>query len=82
MIDPSALQLLLIVLTEMIVQAFEGRQNPAVYLRNLRVYDGTAGTLTKEPENGHFESTPTVWVIQNGKPALADQARMHEEERP
>ena len=67
---------------QMIVQAFEGRQNPAVYLRNLRVYDGTAGTLTKRPGSGHFESTPTVWVIRNGKPALADQARVNEEERP
>ena len=59
-----------------------GRQNPAVYLRNLRTYAGTAGTLTKQPGSGHFESTPTVWVIQNGKPALADQARVNEEVRP
>jgi ABC-type branched-subunit amino acid transport system substrate-binding protein len=60
---------------QMIVRAFEGRQNPAVYLRNLRAYDGTAGILTKQPGNGHFESTPTVWVIKNGKPALADDTR-------
>jgi ABC-type branched-subunit amino acid transport system substrate-binding protein len=60
---------------QMIVKAFEGGQNPAVYLRNLHTYDGTAGTLTKQPGNGHFESTPTVWVIKNGKPALADDTR-------
>jgi ABC-type branched-subunit amino acid transport system substrate-binding protein len=57
---------------QMIVKAFEEGQNPAVYLRNLDTYDGTAGTLTKQPGNGHFESTPTVWVIKNGKPALDD----------
>jgi branched-chain amino acid transport system substrate-binding protein len=60
---------------QMIAQAFEGGQNPAVYLRNLQTYDGTAGMLTKQPGNGHFESTPTVWVIKNGKPALADTTR-------
>lgn len=59
---------------QMIVQAFERQQNPAVYLRNLRVYDGTAGTLAKQPGSGHFESTPTVWVIKNGKPAFAHEA--------
>jgi ABC-type branched-subunit amino acid transport system substrate-binding protein len=57
---------------QMIVQAFERRQNPAVYLRNLRSFDGTAGPLTKLPGSGHFESAPAVWVIRNGKPALAD----------
>jgi ABC-type branched-subunit amino acid transport system substrate-binding protein len=67
---------------QMIVQAFERGQNPAVYLRNLHVYEGTAGALTKQPGSGHFESTPTVWVIQNGKPALADLARVNEEVRP
>jgi ABC-type branched-subunit amino acid transport system substrate-binding protein len=54
----------------MIVQAFERGQNPAVYLRNIRTYDGTAGTLTKQPGSGNFASTPAVWVIANGKPAL------------
>jgi len=55
----------------MLVQAFERGQNPAVYLRTLATYDGTAGTLTKKRGSGTFESTPAVWVIQNGKPALA-----------
>ena len=55
----------------MLVQAFERGQNPAVYLRNIATYDGTAGTLTKRRGSGTFESTPAVWVIQNGKPALA-----------
>jgi ABC-type branched-subunit amino acid transport system substrate-binding protein len=54
----------------MIVQAFERGENPAVYLRNIRTYDGTAGTLTKQPGSGNFASTPAVWVIANGKPAL------------
>jgi ABC-type branched-subunit amino acid transport system substrate-binding protein len=54
----------------MIVQAFERGQNPAVYLRNLRTYDGTAGTLTKQRGSGNFASTPAVWVIASGKPVL------------
>jgi ABC-type branched-subunit amino acid transport system substrate-binding protein len=57
----------------MIVQAFERGQNPAVYLRNLRTYDGTAGTLTKQPGSGNFASAPAVWVIANGKPLLLNR---------
>ena len=55
----------------MIVQAFEWGQNPAVYLRNIRTYDGTAGTLAKQPGRGNFASTPAVWVIADWKPELA-----------
>lgn len=55
----------------MVVQAFERGQNPAVYIRNIAVYDGTARTLTKAPGSGNFQSTPAVWVIRNGKPTLA-----------
>ena len=54
----------------MIVQAFERGQNPAVYLRNIRTYDGTAGTLTKQVGSGNFSSSPAVWEITNGKPVL------------
>jgi ABC-type branched-subunit amino acid transport system substrate-binding protein len=54
----------------MIVQAFEHRQNPAVYLRNLTTYEGTADTLTKARGSGIFVSTPAVWIIRNGKPTL------------
>ena len=54
----------------MIVQAYERGQNPAVYLRNLRAYDGTAGPLTKADGTGHFASAPAVWTIANGKPML------------
>lgn len=57
----------------MIVQAFERGQNPAVYLRNLRTYDGTAGVLTKAPGSGNFASVPAVWTIANGRPALLDR---------
>ncbi len=55
----------------MLVQAFERGVNPAVYLRNIARYDGTAGTLTKKRGSGTFESTPAVWEIRNGKPALS-----------
>src|SRR5712691_7379058 len=54
----------------MIVRAFERGENPAVYIRNIATYDGTAGPLTKAPGSGNFQSRPAVWVIQNGKPAL------------
>ena len=54
----------------MIVQAFERGENPAVYIRNIATYDGTAGPLTKAPGSGNFQSRPAVWVIRNGKPAL------------
>jgi ABC-type branched-subunit amino acid transport system substrate-binding protein len=54
----------------MIARAFEQGQNPSVYLRDLRTYDGTAGTLTKAPGSGIFQSAPAVWVIRDGKPML------------
>jgi hypothetical protein len=53
--------------------AFETGQNPAVYLRNLRSYDGTAGLLTKAAASGNFASRPAVWTIASGKPALLNQ---------
>jgi ABC-type branched-subunit amino acid transport system substrate-binding protein len=57
----------------MIVQAFERGQNPAVYLRTLHSYEGTAGTLTKAPGSGNFASTPAVWAIANGRPLLLNR---------
>jgi hypothetical protein len=57
----------------MIVQAFERRENPAVYLRSLRTYDRMAGRLTKAPGSGNFESVPAVWTITHGKPLLLHQ---------
>jgi ABC-type branched-subunit amino acid transport system substrate-binding protein len=57
----------------MIVSAFETGQNPAVYLRNLRSYEGTAGLLTKAVASGNFASRPAVWTIAGGKPSLLNQ---------
>ena len=54
----------------MIVQAYEHGQNPAVYIRNLTRYNGTAGVLTKAAGSGNFQSNPTVWMIKNGKPTM------------
>jgi ABC-type branched-subunit amino acid transport system substrate-binding protein len=54
----------------MIVQAFERGRNPAVYLRELTAYDGTADRLTKQPGSGNFESRPAVWVMKEGRPQL------------
>ena len=59
--------------TDMIVRAFETGQNPAVYLRNLRSYDGMAGLLTKAAGSGNFASRPALWTIAGGKPALLNQ---------
>src|SRR2546425_2477259 len=47
-----------------------GASTGSFHLLLIRTYDGTAGTLTKAPGSGTFQSTPAVWVIQNGKPAL------------
>ena len=54
----------------LMVQAFERGQNPAVYLRSLTRYDGTAGPVTRESGSGNFQSVPAVWAIANGRPAL------------
>ena len=59
----------------MIVRAYEQGINPAAYIRNLARYVGVAGPVTKKPGNGNFESTPTVWVISNGKPVLLRDVR-------
>ena len=59
----------------MIVQAFEHGQNPAVYIRNLARYDGTADELIKDPGSGNFKSAPAVWMIKNGRPELIAAAR-------
>ena len=58
----------------MIVQAYEQGVNPAVYVRNVRRYEGVAGTVTKKPGSGNFESAPTVWTISNGQPTLLRDA--------
>ena len=54
----------------LVVRAFERGDNPAVYLRNLTRYDGTAGPVTREKGSGNFQSAPAVWVMADGKPAL------------
>src|SRR5439155_22806423 len=54
----------------MIVQAFERGQNPAVYPRNIATSDGTAGTLTKARGTGTSQPPPAGGVIRNAKPAL------------
>jgi ABC-type branched-subunit amino acid transport system substrate-binding protein len=55
---------------KMLAQAFEQGRNPAVYLRELTTYDGTADRLTKQPGSGNFESVPAVWIMKGGKPKL------------
>jgi ABC-type branched-subunit amino acid transport system substrate-binding protein len=54
----------------MIVQAYEHGRNPAVYLRELTSYDGTADRLTKRRGGGNFQSKPAVWVMRGGQPQL------------
>jgi len=55
----------------MIVEAYERGENPAVHLRNMRRYPGTAGELVKAPGSGNFQSAPAVWTIRQGRPTLA-----------
>ena len=54
----------------MIVQAFEKGVNPAVYLRELSRYEGSAGTVIKTKGSGNFQSAPAVWTIRGGRPTL------------
>jgi ABC-type branched-subunit amino acid transport system substrate-binding protein len=55
----------------MLVQGFESGQEILTYIRRMTEYDGTAGKITKQAGSGNFRSAPAVWVIKNGKPALA-----------
>jgi len=65
----------------MIVQAFERGQNPAVYLRNLTTYEGTADTLTKSQAAATSSRLPRVGrqerqaVIAQGNAAERDKWR-------
>ena len=54
----------------LLVKGFESGQNIAEYVRGVTEYEGSAGTVTREPGGGNFRSTPAVWVIKNGKPQL------------
>jgi len=55
----------------MLVQGFESGGEILTYIRRMTEYSGTAGTITKKAGSGNFRSAPAVWVIKNGKPALA-----------
>lgn len=57
----------------MLVQAFESGPDVLPYIRRMTEYSGTAGKITKQVGIGNFRSAPAVWVIKNGRPALADQ---------
>ncbi len=58
----------------MLVQGFESRQDVLTHIRRMTEYRGTAGKITKQAGSGNFRSAPAVWVINNGKPTLADQS--------
>jgi ABC-type branched-subunit amino acid transport system substrate-binding protein len=55
----------------MLVQGFESGEGILTYIRRMTEYSGTAGKITKKAGSGNFRSAPAVWVIKNGKPALA-----------
>jgi ABC-type branched-subunit amino acid transport system substrate-binding protein len=55
----------------MLVQGFESGEEILTYIRRMTEYDGTAGKITKKAGSGNFRSAPAVWVIKNGRPALA-----------
>src|SRR5207302_694761 len=54
----------------LIVDAVERGQNPAVYLRNLMRFEGSAGTVTRARGSGNFQSAPAVWTVRGGKLVL------------
>jgi ABC-type branched-subunit amino acid transport system substrate-binding protein len=58
----------------MIVKAYERGVNPAVYIRSITSYNGSAGAVVKAPGSGNFQSKPAVWMIKNGRPALLSSA--------
>ena len=55
----------------MLVQGFESGEKILTYIRHMTEYDGTAGKITKKAGSGNFRSTPAIWVIKDGRPALA-----------
>jgi ABC-type branched-subunit amino acid transport system substrate-binding protein len=55
----------------MLVQGFESGEDILPYIRRITEYHGTAGKITKQAGSGNFRSAPAVWVIKNGRPALA-----------
>jgi ABC-type branched-subunit amino acid transport system substrate-binding protein len=57
----------------MLVQGFESGEEILPYIRGMTEYDGTAGKITKQAGSGNFRSAPAVWMIKDGKPALARQ---------
>jgi ABC-type branched-subunit amino acid transport system substrate-binding protein len=57
----------------MLVQGFESGEEILTYIRGMTEYDGMAGKITKKAGSGNFRSAPAVWVIDSGKPALAQQ---------
>ena len=54
-----------------LAQAFESGQDVLNYIRHMTEYDGTAGKITKQAGTGNFRSSPAVWEIKNGRPALS-----------
>lgn len=57
----------------MLVEAFESRQDPVTYIRQMTEFRGTAGTITKAAGTGNFRSSPAVWQIIDGRPTLIGQ---------
>src|SRR5512133_159499 len=62
----------------MLVQGFESGQPVLDYIRAMTTYAGTAGKITKQTGSGNFRSAPAVWVINNGRPALASTVVNHQ----
>jgi ABC-type branched-subunit amino acid transport system substrate-binding protein len=58
----------------MLVQGFESGPDILGYIRGMTSYSGTAGLITKEAGSGNFRSAPAVWVIENGRPVLLENA--------
>ncbi len=51
----------------MLVDGFEKGADMSTYLAGITEYKGKVGTITK-PSGNNFRSTPSVWMIKDGKP--------------
>jgi len=55
---------------KMLVDAFESGDDTLSYIRRMTEFPGTPDAITKAAGTGNFRSTPAVWEIRNGHPAL------------
>jgi ABC-type branched-subunit amino acid transport system substrate-binding protein len=53
---------------KLLARALASGGDAAAHVRGVTRYDGVAGMVTRDREDGNFRSRPAVWVIENGQP--------------